>query len=81
MKSFVLAGIVSCGRHISLDRRSMERVAGRRADQPGQVGPERIELDRSELETILTGAKSSPLSEAEYAKLHAAMEPGWAICS
>jgi len=36
--------------------------------------PERIELDRNELEAILSGAKTQPLSEEQYAKLHAAME-------
>jgi len=39
----------------------------------GSEGPERIELDRSELEAILKHAKAA-LSEAEYATLHAAME-------
>ena len=37
-------------------------------------GPERIELDRSELEAILSRAKTQPLSEEQYDKLHAAME-------
>ena len=36
--------------------------------------PERIELDRSELEAILERAKTTALSEGEYDKLHAAME-------
>jgi transposase len=33
-----------------------------------------MELDRSELEAILERAKTTPMSEAEYAKLHAAVE-------
>jgi transposase len=36
--------------------------------------PERIELDRSELEAILERAKTTALSQEEYTKLHAAME-------
>lgn len=39
----------------------------------GSEGPERIELDRSELEAILEHAKAA-LSEAEYTTLHAAMD-------
>jgi len=39
----------------------------------GSEGPERIELDRSELEAILEHAKAA-LSEDEYTKLHAAMD-------
>ena len=33
-----------------------------------------MELDRSELEAILERAKTAPMSEAEYAKLHAVVE-------
>jgi transposase len=33
-----------------------------------------MELDRSELEAILERAKTTPMSEAEYAKLHAVVE-------
>jgi len=50
-------------------RRRQSRPAGR-----GSGCPERIELDRSELESILSGAKTQPLSEEQYDKLHAAME-------
>ena len=57
--------------------RRMRRQSGkRRRPQPSSVGPgnsERIDLDRSELESILERAKTA-LSEEEYAKLHAAME-------
>ena len=38
----------------------------------GQV--ERIDLDQSELEAILERAKTTPMSEEEYAKLRAAIE-------
>jgi len=40
---------------------------------PSQGQGQRMDLDRSELETILARAKTA-LSEAEYAKLHAAIE-------
>jgi len=44
------------------------------SDGPAGVGsPERIDLDRSELEAILEHAKTA-LSQAEYDKLYAAME-------
>jgi len=47
---------------------------GRPQDRPtGPGGPERIELERSELEAILERAKTA-LSEEEYAKLHTAIE-------
>jgi transposase len=61
-------------------RRKMRRQSGkrrRRQSSPARRrsgGPERIELDRSELEAILSGAKTQPLSEEQYDKLHAAME-------
>ena len=49
--------------------------ARRRSGGPADSGgPERIELDRSELEAILSGAKTQPLSEEQYDKLHVAME-------
>ena len=51
-------------------RSSARRTSGRLA---GPDGPERIDLDRSELEDILEHAKTA-LSKAEYDKLHAAME-------
>jgi transposase len=37
-------------------------------------GTQRMELDRNELEAILERAKTTPMSEAEYAKLHAVVE-------
>jgi hypothetical protein len=40
----------------------------------GPDRPERIELDRSELEAILEHSKTAALSEDEYETLHAAME-------
>jgi len=39
---------------------------------PGRV--ERMDLDKGELEAILERAKTTPMSEAEYAKLHAVVE-------
>jgi transposase len=39
-----------------------------------QGGVERIDLDQSELEAILERAKTTPMSEEEYAKLRAAIE-------
>jgi transposase len=44
------------------------------AQGQGQGWVERIDLDRTELEAILERAKTTPMSEAEYAKLHAAVE-------
>jgi transposase len=41
---------------------------------PADGGSQRMELDRSELEAILERAKTAPMSEAEYAKLHAVVE-------
>lgn len=66
-------------------RRRIRRQSGKRrrrhpsparhtSDGPvGSGRPERIDLDRSELEGILEHAKTA-LSEAEYDKLHAAIE-------
>jgi transposase len=43
--------------------------------KPQAHGPaERIDLDQSELEAILERAKTTPMSEEEYVKLHAAIE-------
>jgi transposase len=43
--------------------------------KPQAAGPaERIDLDQSELEAILERAKTAPMSEEEYVKLHAALE-------
>src|SRR5512136_1469032 len=41
---------------------------------PADGGSQRMELDRSELQAILERAKTTPMSEAEYAKLHAVVE-------
>lgn len=55
-------------------RRRQPNPARHTSDGPaGSGSPERIDLDRSELEGILEHAKTA-LSEAEYTKLHAAME-------
>ncbi len=59
--------------------RRIRRHGGKlRQSQISSVGsdgrPELIELDRSELESILERAKTTALSEREYDKLHAAME-------
>ena len=55
-------------------RRRQPSRARQTSDGPAGPGsPERIDLDRSELEAILERAKTA-LSEEEYAKLHAAME-------
>jgi hypothetical protein len=53
-------------RQLSPARHTLDGLAG-----PGS--PEQIDLDRSELEAILEHAKTA-LSQAEYDKLHAAME-------
>jgi transposase len=44
------------------------------APPPPQGSVERMDLDQSELEAILERAKTTPMSEAEYTKLHAAVE-------
>ena len=44
------------------------------AKPQGQGGPERIDMDRQELEAILEHTKTAALSEEEHAKLRAAME-------
>ena len=57
-------------------RRIRKQMGVPHRPQPGSSGPggpERIELDRTELEAILVRAKPA-LSQAEYDKLHAAME-------
>lgn len=69
---------------MSVQRRMRRKSGKRRRRQPswarqtsgkpaGPGSPERIDLDRSELEAILEHAKTA-LSEEEYTKLHAAME-------
>jgi len=58
------------------DKRRWRQVSPVRYTSDGLAGPgspERIDLDRSELEAILEHAKTA-LSPAEYDKLHAAME-------
>jgi len=54
-------------------RRQRGKSGRRQAKSTGPSGPERIELEMSELEAILGRVKSS-LSPAEYDKLHAALE-------
>jgi len=55
-------------------RRRQPGPARQTSDGPAGPGsPERIDLDRSELEAILEHAKTA-LSQGEYDKLHAAME-------
>jgi len=58
--------------------RSIRRQIGKQhrpQPDPGVPGgPERIELDRTELEAILARAKTTPVSEEDYAKLHAVIE-------
>ena len=61
-------------RHSGKRRRRQPSPARQTSGKPAGPGsPERIDLDRSELESILERAKTA-LSEEEYAKLHAAME-------
>ncbi len=61
-------------RHSGKRRRRQPSRARQTSDgAAGPGSPERIDLDRSELEGILEHAKTA-LSEAEYDKLHAAME-------
>jgi len=56
-------------------RRQMGGRKGRlKTAQVKRSGPERIELEMSELEAILERAKTVAISEDEYTKLHAAME-------
>jgi len=63
-------------RRHSSKRRRRQPIGGRRTSgKPADSGsPATIELDRSELEAILERAKTAALSQAEYDKLHAAME-------
>jgi len=62
-------------RHGGKRRRRRPSSAPQTSDGPAGPGSsERIDLDRSELEAILERAKTTALSQAEYDKLHAAME-------
>lgn len=62
-------------RHSGKRRRRQPSPVRQTSDGPaGSGSPERIDLDRSELEAILERAKTAALSQAEYDKLHAAME-------
>lgn len=55
-------------------RRRQLSPARQTPDKPARSdGPERIDMDRSELEAILEHTRTA-LSQAEYDKLHAAME-------
>jgi transposase len=58
-------------------RRIRKQMGAPHRPQPGPSGsggPERIELDRAELEAILARAKTTPMSEEDYTKLHAVIE-------
>jgi len=55
-------------------KRRQRHPSPARQTSAGPSSPERIDLDRSELEAILERAKTAALSQEEYAKLHAAME-------
>jgi len=56
-------------------RRRQSSPVRRRSGGPVESGsPARIEMDQSELESILERAKTTPMSEEEYGKLHAAIE-------
>ena len=62
-------------RHSGKRRRRQPSPARRRSGKSAGPGsPERIDLDRSELESILEHARTAALSQAEYDKLNAAME-------
>ena len=58
--------------------RKIKKACRRRHSMPTRsraAGPAaRIEMDQSELEAILERAKTTPMSEEEYGKLHAAIE-------
>jgi len=55
-------------------KRACRRFHPASAKPPQEAGVGRIDLDRRELEAILERAKTMPLSDEQYAKLHAAME-------
>ena len=62
-------------RHRDLRRRGHPSAVRQTSEGPTQSSrPERIELDRNELEAIIEHAKIAVLSQDEYTKLHAAME-------
>ena len=58
--------------------RKIRKMCGSQHPTPATPQPqgrvERMDLDQSELEAILERAKTTPMSEAEYTKLHAAVE-------
>ena len=58
--------------------RKIRKMCGSQHPTPATPQPqgrvERMDLDQSELEAILERAKTTPMSEEEYAKLHAAIE-------
>ena len=60
--------------HLRKIKRACRRRHPSSAQPPQDAGAERIDLDRSELEAILARAKTTALSEEDYATLHAAME-------
>jgi len=63
-------------RHSGKRRQQRPSPTCQRSDKPAGPagGPERIELNRRELEAILERSKTTPMSEEEYDKLHAALE-------
>jgi transposase len=60
--------------HLRRIRRHSGKLRRAQGRPTGQGNPERFELEMSELEAILERSKTTPMSEEEYQKLHAAME-------
>ncbi len=60
--------------HLRRMRRHSGKLRRSQGKPTGQGNPERIELEMSELEAILERSKTTPMSEEEYTKLHAALE-------
>jgi len=55
-------------------KRASKSLRPASASPPAPGGSQRMELDRRELEAILERAKTTPMCEEEYVKLHAAIE-------
>jgi transposase len=55
-------------------KRASKSLRPASASPPAPGGSQRMELDRRELEAILERAKTTPMREEEYVKLHAAIE-------
>ena len=60
--------------HLRRIRRQSGKLRRSQGRRTGPGNPELIELEMSELEAILERSKTTPMSEEEYQKLHAAME-------